>query len=209
MKKEVRYLPLFEIPALEIRDRKATGLAAVFNSDSHDLGGFIERIAPGAFTRSLAAAARGDINIYALWSHDSSIPLASTRSGKLALRETEAGLEIEMDVGRMTDAMRSALEDGDLQQSFGFSVREQEFKELEDGTLVRTLVDVDLSEISLVISPAYPDTTVALRSLEEWRSTAAEEVAEFKKEAVERDIAAANQLSLMAMRAELAARGVR
>lgn len=173
MKRETRF---YEMKGVEVRAKEgdangntATGYAAVFNSDSEDLGGFIERILPGAFTRSLTAANNGSLNIYALWSHDSGQPLGSTGSKRLKLSEDEHGLSFEMNTGRMTDAQKSALAEGDLRMSFGFVVRDQEWKELDDGSVERTIIECDLFEISFVISPAYPDTEAALRSLEAWR----------------------------------------
>jgi HK97 family phage prohead protease len=166
----------FALTGLEIRAKsdeqegRAGGYAAVFNSDSHDLGGFVERIAPGAFARSLGLAASGDHNIYALWAHRDDSPLGSTGSGKLILREDEHGLSFDMDTTRMTPMQLDALRDGDLRMSFGFRVVDQQWREDDDGRVERTLNDVDLFEVSFVISPAYPATEAALRSLDEWRS---------------------------------------
>jgi HK97 family phage prohead protease len=159
----------FEYRAEEGKAQHASGYAAVFNSDSHDLGGFVEVIEPGAFTRSLTAASAGSLNIFALWAHDNSQPLGSTKSGKLKLSEDGRGLSFELDTKRFTPAQLDALADGELRMSFGFAVREQEWKELEDGTILRTLKDVDLSEVSFVINPAYPDTSAAKRSLDKWQ----------------------------------------
>lgn len=169
--------------------RKAKGYAAVFNSDSEDLGGFVERILPGAFTRSLAMASNGQRNIFALWAHDDAQPLGSTNSKRLILAEDERGLAFEMDTTRMTAAQLSALEDGDLRMSFGFSVRDQNWKELDDGSVERTLIDVELYEVSFVICPAYPDTSAALRCLEEWKEERASIVAADLHEAEPADAA--------------------
>jgi HK97 family phage prohead protease len=62
----------------------------VFNSDSVPLP-FIERIAPGAFKRSLQS--RNEVKM--LWNHDSGEPLASVRGGTLKLVEDERGLKVE------------------------------------------------------------------------------------------------------------------
>lgn len=165
----------FELTGLEVRAKsdsaggKAAGYAAVFNSDSHDLGGFVERIDPGAFARSLRSAGDGSLNIFALWSHDMAQPLGSTGGKRLALSEDERGLAFELDTSRMNVAQLGALEDNDLRMSFGFTVRDQEWRELDDGTVIRTLKDVDLMEVSFVINPAYPDTEAALRSLDTWK----------------------------------------
>ena len=37
---------------------------------------------------------------------------------------------------------------------------------MEEGKDIRTLLDVDLFDVSVVTYPAYPDTSVALRSKE-------------------------------------------
>lgn len=159
-----------KLSSLEVReDKKAFGLAAPFGSDSVDLGCFVERIAAGAFTRSLDEVASNERNVFALWAHDYSMPLGSTRSGKLTLAQTDKGLEFEMDVARMSDMQRSALEDGDLQMSFGFYVREQNWKENDDGSVEREVTDLDLLEVSFVINPAYPKTEAAIRSLSAWK----------------------------------------
>lgn len=153
---------------VEIRaadDEKLEGHAAVFNSDSVDLGGFIERIAPGAFSRSVSEAESGKAMIHALWSHDPAIPLGSIRGGKLRLAEDGTGLAFTLSPKRLTPAQLDAVRDGDMRMSFGFRTRKDSWEKRE-GKNVRTLIDVDLFEVSLVASPAYPDTTVALRSME-------------------------------------------
>lgn len=191
----------FTLSGVELRAKgdtegRAKGYAAVFNSDSHDLGGFVERIKPGAFTRTL----KGEHNIFALWAHRDDQPLASTGSGKLKLSEDEHGLAFDMDTTRMTPAQLDALSDGDLRMSFGFSVRDQEWREDDEGNIERTLVDVELYEVSFVISPAYPDTEAALRSLDAWKADrAAPEVIEETAEVEEVD---------QVLRAKLLARAI-
>lgn len=143
------------------------GHAAVFNSDSVDLGGFVERIAPGAFKRSI----EGDGLIHAFWNHDSGMPLGSTRSGKLALSEDSTGLHFRLNASRLTPAQLDAIRDGDMRMSFGFSVpKGGDVWEERSGALLRTLNDVNLFEVSPVSMPAYPATNVAMRSLEGWRN---------------------------------------
>src|SRR5579875_2382871 len=73
-------------------DRSLVGYASVFNSDSEDMGGWREQIAPGAFTRSLQEVSNGQRNVFALWSHDWSQPLGSTAGGKLQISQDENGL---------------------------------------------------------------------------------------------------------------------
>ena len=53
------------------------GTAARFNTRSSDLGGFVETIAPGAFTRSLKAGGKVIVAV----NHDPNQVLGSTKSG--------------------------------------------------------------------------------------------------------------------------------
>lgn len=176
---EIRNYPMagLEVRAASETDQtnRAAGYAAVFNSLSHDLGGFREVIAPGAFTRSLADASSGALNIFALWAHNNAQPLGSTQSGKLVLNEDERGLAFELDTRRFTPAQIDSLTDGELRMSFGFIVRQDEWRKDNDGSIIRTLIDVELPEISFVINPAYPDTCAAKRSLENWEASQATE----------------------------------
>jgi HK97 family phage prohead protease len=159
---EVRTLP----SEFEIRDETdgmtISGYAAVFNSDSEPLP-FIERIAPGAFQRSLKS--RNEIKL--LWNHDASEPMASMRGGSLRLWEDARGLAYEAKLANTTrgrdvaELIRSQVVDA---MSFGFSV----IKDTWDERGVRTLESVRLSEISVVSFPAYSATagTVSVRSAE-------------------------------------------
>ena len=136
-----------------------TGYAAVFNSDSEPLP-FIERIAPGAFKRSLQS--RNEVKL--LWNHDAGEPLASVRGGTLRLVEDEIGLRVEATLantsrGRdVAELIRSNVVNS---MSFGFSV----IKDSWQGE-VRTLEAVRLFETSIVSWPAYTATsgTISVRS---------------------------------------------
>ena len=141
------------------------GYAAVFNQLSEDLGGFRERIAPGAFTKAL-----GD-DVRALFNHDPNIVLGRTRAKTLRISEDQKGLAIEIDPPD-TPAAASLIESlrrGDISQmSFGFQTVEDQW-DLIDGAMIRTLLDVRLFDVSPVTYPAYPQTEAALRSLDEFR----------------------------------------
>lgn len=144
-----------------------TGYAARFNEPSEPLP-FVERIAPGAFKRSLRA--KNDIKL--LWNHDSSMVLGSTRAGTLTLSEDEQGLRVEA-VLPDTSAGRDAkvlIQRGDVTGfSFGFTVPPNGDTWNADGT-ERTLKSVRLLEVSTGVAfPAYPTTngTAQVRSLEE------------------------------------------
>jgi HK97 family phage prohead protease len=159
---EVRTTPT----EFEIRDENdgmtISGYAAVFNSESEPLP-FIERIAPGAFTRSLKS--RNEIKL--LWNHDSGEPMASLRGGSLRLWEDDKGLAYEAKLANTTrgrdvaELIRSKVIDA---MSFGFNV----IKDTWDERGNRTLESVRIHEISVVSYPAYTATagTVQVRSAE-------------------------------------------
>jgi len=153
---------------------KVEGYAAVFNRDSEDMG-FIERIAPGAFKKALKTS-----DVRALFNHDSNIILGRTSAGTLELKEDKKGLFMSVtppDTQLVRDMVLSPIERGDItQQSFGFTVKADEWKNLDDDkeTPVRTITEIrELFDVSPVTFPAYPDTAVALRSLDKIKQDAA------------------------------------
>jgi hypothetical protein len=138
--------------------RRLEGYAATFGSEAR-LGSIVETIAPGAFRASLT----GDV--LALMDHDPSRVLGRTRSGTLRLSEDSKGLAFSLDLPD-TAAGRDVLElaqRSDLGgMSFGFMVPKGGDSWAGER---RTLRAVTLHEISVVSAhPAYPDTSIALRS---------------------------------------------
>lgn len=142
------------------------GHAAVFNSLSEDLGGFRERVLPGAFRDAIA---RDDVR--ALWNHDANFILGRNRSGTLSLAEDQTGLAIDCvlpDTQTIRDLVAAPIERGDVtQMSFAFSVMPdgQDWSEDADGMMIRTLKALRLYDISPVVYPAYQATDVALRDM--------------------------------------------
>jgi len=141
-----------------------TGYAAVFNSDSEPLP-FIERIAPGAFAKSLRS--KNKVNLY--MNHDSTLLLASTRSGALRLTEDSKGLAVEADLPQTSIGkdLSILMQRGDVDQmSFGFSVPSGGDKWGNDG-MTRELRQVRLHEVSVLTGfPAYSATSASVRSFD-------------------------------------------
>lgn len=165
--------------------RTLTGYAAVFNSDTTIGDYFVERIAPGAFAKSIR-----DGDVRALVDHDMGRVIGRTRSGTLRLSEDERGLKIEVDVPDTTDGndLWTLVERGDVSgMSFGFRVTKQDWDETGDMP-IRTIHEVELYEVSAVAWPAYDDTSLAKRSLEEMRKEA--EAARAAEEKRQHDAAA-------------------
>ena len=138
-----------------------SGYAARFNSPSLPLP-FVERIAPGAFARTLKS--RNDIRMYV--NHDDRMVLASSRAKTLRLEERSDGLFVEADLPATTygNDLRVLIERGDVStMSFGFSTVKDSWS--DDGS-ERTLEQVRLHEVSVVTGvAAYPATTASVRNL--------------------------------------------
>jgi uncharacterized protein len=138
-----------------------SGYAAKYDSPSLPLP-FIERIAPGAFTRTLKS--RNDIRMYV--NHDDRMVLASTRAKTLRLEDRADGLFVEADLPPTTygNDLRISIERGDVStMSFGFSTVKDSWS--DDGNN-RTLEIVRLHEVSCVTGvAAYSSTTASVRNL--------------------------------------------
>jgi HK97 family phage prohead protease len=138
---------------------KLSGYAAVFNDASVPLP-FTERIAPGAFRKTLNETP--DVRL--LINHEG-LPLARTKNGTLLLTEDEVGLRFDAELPDTTEAkdLYTLIERGDVDQmSFAFRVIRQKWN--SDRT-ERTLTEVSLADgdVSVVTYPAYPTTSVEAR----------------------------------------------
>jgi len=162
------------------------GHAAVFDSDSLAFDGYgkpwVERIQRGAFSRTL----KEQPDVKALWSHRSDAILARSPD-TLSLAEDDRGLRVEIkliDTQQNRDVLASVRAKLVDSMSFGFSARSVKWEEGKERD-VRTLLDVDLFEVSPVVWPAYPDTAISARSAASFRSN--DGTAELKAIAEERD----------------------
>ena len=165
---ERRILPVEDV---ELRvdgdgNPKITGYAAKFGKWSEDLGGFREKIKKGAFDGVLGN------DVMALKNHDPNFLLGRTTSGTLRLNTNSVGLQFELDVPNTTvgrDTLEEVRRKDITGASFAFTVAQDgdEWKRNTDGTVERTINNIDkLFDISPCVYPAYPDTTVAVRSLD-------------------------------------------
>lgn len=165
--KEVR---LYNMREMQVRDENYIyGYAALFNSMSEEMWGFREVIDPGAFSETDVTDVR------ALFNHDNNLLLARTSSGTLSIEVDENGLRYEFEAPKTSYGkdLVELMKRGDVtQSSFGFTIdREGEYWEQREGELpVRHITRIKkLYDVSPVTYPAYPDTTVAVRSLEQFR----------------------------------------
>ena len=173
---------------IEVRENPTGGItirghAAVFNSLSQNLGGFVERIQPGAFRQTISSG--GDV--VALFNHDSNFPLGRLSAGTLRLSEDARGLAYEIDLPNTSYArdLAESMQRGDVRHSsFAWSGTQDEWGYTDEGFPLRTVSTIrSLQDVSPVVNPAYLDTDsavlggqCALKSLAESRSMLLEDV---------------------------------
>lgn len=139
---------------------RLSGYAAVFNDNSVPLP-FVERIAPGAFRKTLTETP--DVRL--LINHEG-LPLARTKNGTLTLREDERGLWMDAVIADTQEGrdLYTLVQRGDLDQmSFAFRVIRQKWNETRTERLLTELSLAD-GDVSVVTYPAYPTTSVEARA---------------------------------------------
>lgn len=157
-----------EIRAAEDGAKRVAGYAAVFDVET-DIGGmFREKIAPGAFAKTIKS---GDIR--SLFDHNSALILGRTKSQTLRLSEDERGLHYEVDLPDTQAGrdLRVSMDRGDIDgSSFAFRVTKQSWDETDVDHPLRTIEEVELYEVGPVTFPQYPEAEVGLRSLNDTKA---------------------------------------
>ncbi len=175
----------FEIRFGSLRDlkpesRTIEGYAIVTNSRSELLDGFFyEQIAPEALNEEFINSQ--DIRV--LYDHmpeRGSLARFKKGEGTLRLNVDDKGLLMSFDAPKTPfgDEMLDAVRRGDIDRmSFCFATNHDEWEELEDGNYLRTIRGFErITEVSILdVAPAYPDTSVATRSLDDFKKRSAED----------------------------------
>ena len=142
---------------------KIRGYAAVFNQETmigSPQWGFREIIAPGAFDDAIKQD-----DVRALFNHDANYVLGRNKSGTLHLVEDDQGLAYDIDPPdtQVARDLISLLQRGDIDaSSFAFRVIEDKWQYTDqesDERPLRTVLKVELYDVSPVTYPAYPQTT--------------------------------------------------
>lgn len=145
-------------------DNVISGYAARFRDETVIAGEFRERLAPGAFTRTLKSGP----DVVMILAHDSGRVLGRVSAGTLSLREDRIGLYFSLNVDPSTPEGQTAIGTVGRQDvkgcSFGFFVRAEEWEDGGNKLPLRTITDVELLELTLTAFPAYPTTSASLRS---------------------------------------------
>lgn len=172
-KKECRFLQ----GQVEVRksdkseSRTISGYAAVFDSDSKDMG-FTERLDPSCLDGVIEQS-----DVVALYNHSEG-PGVLARSvngeGTLKLETDEHGLRCEFDAPntQLGNDMLESVKRGDIRgMSFAFTVEKDNWEHDSDGNYKRTIVKIDrLYDVSLVVNPAYDATSVETKGLDELKA---------------------------------------
>jgi HK97 family phage prohead protease len=148
------------------------GYAVVYNRLSVDLGGFRERIMPGAFDAVLnRQRGRGDLVSY--YNHNPDILLGRESSGTLEVFSDEKGVGYIVTPPATRADIVELIQRRDVKgSSFTFSVDKggEAFVTDETGRAIREVRAATIYELGPVVQPAYPSTTaaVAMRSFQAW-----------------------------------------
>ena len=157
-----------EMRVTDDENPRITGYAAKFGIFT-DLGWFKEKIRAGAFDEALKTS-----DVRCLKNHDPNLILGRTTSKTLRLETNSVGLKFDNDMPNTTTGKdtREEIRRGDISGcSFSFTVDEEDWKHFKDDPSERTIIKIGrLYDVGPVTYPAYPDTTVAARSLERVRA---------------------------------------
>jgi HK97 family phage prohead protease len=148
------------------------GYAVVYNRLSVDLGGFRERIMPGAFDAVLNRQ-RGRSDLVSYYNHNPDILLGRESSGTLKVWSDEKGVGFEVTPPATRADVLELVARSDVKgASFTFSVNKggEGFTTDENGRAIREIRAATIYELGPVVQPAYPSTSaaVAMRSYQAW-----------------------------------------
>ena len=148
-------------------DRKIGGYVNVTERESETLYSqqrgkwFKEVMKKGVFERALAK----NQSIPCLLEHNWDRELAHTSKGTLELREDNIGLRFDAII--TDDEVYEQIRSGAINScSFGFTVEQQDFEDINSRFEKRYVHEINLKEISLVKNPAYVGSLVESRNLE-------------------------------------------
>lgn len=161
---ETRRVPVTEARTTRDEDGNPQEIVtnvAVFDKLSHDLGGFVERVEPGAL--------RPAEDVTSEFNHDPNQVLGRTSAGNLDIEETDDALQFRVSPLPDTSYARDVAEAIDAglvpDGSFTFRVHDEEWEERDEEPDLRTIKDAVFFEGGPVTHGAYPDTQTELNDL--------------------------------------------
>jgi HK97 family phage prohead protease len=163
-KQEVRTVGM-ALRAATDSEFKLEGTACSYGSLSKDLGGFRERIACGAFARSLANESQ---DVVCTFNHDSNRILGRLKNGTLKLQDSPDSLNFSCQLDRNQQQHKDlyySVQRGDISEcSFAFAIDNdggdgEQWNDVQDETgqrcALRTVLAAHLYDVSAVTNPAY------------------------------------------------------
>lgn len=172
------------------------GYAARFGS-VYDMGWFTEEVGRNAFKN----ADMSDVRV--LFNHDPNQILGRTKSGTAKVGVDKEGLWYEVELPKSADAIREAIERGDIDQSsWGFFLKKDSWTKREGGEKQhRILEEVEIVyDASPVTFPANPDTTVAKRSFDAFAQSQEPQEDDEQQTIEQRDIETQIEIALLERR---------
>lgn len=142
------------------------GYASMFNKLSRKLGGFVERVDNRAFTSSRAS---GFPDVVCRFNHNDDFLLGTVNARTCLIDVDSTGLLYDVVPPSTRADIIELMERGDVcSSSFAFRVPEggDDWGLSDFNYPLRTLIDVDLVDVAPVTTPAYPDATSAVRSMD-------------------------------------------
>ena len=178
MKKEIR--SIYEESEIRASNdsRKVEGYGIIFDKESRDLGGWTEIILSGA---TKGVVKRSDV--LALMNHDISrgvLARCTKGKGSMSLSSDTKGMMYSFKAPdtQLGDELIEGIIRKDIKgSSFAFTVAKEgeKWQRKDDGSVLRIISQFkELYDMSPCYREAYQDTTIALRSLEEYNKNNAE-----------------------------------
>lgn len=171
----------------EGKEKGITGLGIVFNKRSVNLGGFVEVIKP----ESVVGIDWNDV--VSMVNHDTNMVVGrSPNTLKISVDEIGVRYNIEPSEKTIYRDLMIDVTRGDIKgSSFGFTVEKngEDWKEDDNGVMVRTITKFRrIYDLSPVVFPAYPDTTAAKRSMEDFLKSKRQEIKQFSRGRAEKEL---------------------
>lgn len=181
--KEIRNNNL-EVRAITPESRRIEGYALVFDSESNDLGGFVEKIDRRALDGVIE---KSDVLCLLNHNEDRGVLARSNKGeGSLKLIVDDKGLLYRFDAPNtaLGDELLEGIRRGDINtSSFAFVCNSDTWEKRSDGSYLRTINSIgQLFDVSPVYRAAYSATSVDTRGLDEAKAVEQKEIQDYYKE---------------------------
>ena len=174
----------------ESESRHVSGYAVVFDSLSKDLGGFYEVIDKRALDGVIEKS-----DVLCVLNHNQERGILARSKygvGTLTLTIDERGLKYDFEAPNtaLGDELIEGLKRGDIStSSFAFMVEEDTWEKRNDGSILRTINSINrLFDVSPVFCEAYPETSVDLRSYNNFMEELKKQEIENRSEEEEKEV---------------------